>query len=142
VPDREYVTFREIHGIYRPLIWVSISCRGSCVDLMMLVDTGADNIVLPARFMPMLGVTEAECTRQQANMVFGAREGLVPPITADLTFPDYWNDRSFPAELVFTEALDSRSYGLLGREPTLDHVRLEFGNVEGYGFWLTFPTGR
>jgi hypothetical protein len=139
VDDQYFVQFREVNDVSRPLIEVSVVGPGGSYSLPMLVDTGADNVVLPAWMMHFLQVSEADCLRQRARTIYGSQDGLVSAVEAELSFPDHWEDRSFKSPLVFSAVLDAAGYGLLGRSPTLDHVGLRFGNREGFGFWISFP---
>jgi hypothetical protein len=39
---------------------------------------------------------------------------------------------------VFTPMLQFAGYGILGREPTFDHMSCRFGHQDGYGVHLRF----
>jgi hypothetical protein len=51
-----------------------------------------------------------------------------------ISFPELWQNVSFEAPVIFTAWLDDRAYGILGREPTLDHITYRLGHQDGYGF--------
>jgi hypothetical protein len=142
VPYRDF----EVPGgqiVGRPVVTVEFRTRHGSFTHPMLVDTGADNIVIASELMHLLGVTEDDCTRVAGNTFFGVAEGLQYE-GVSLSFPDYWEDRSFTAPVIFSPLRDRTAYGLLGREPVLDVLHYRFGHDEGYGFRLGFarPKGR
>lgn len=99
----------------------------------MLVDTGSDNIVLPEYLREALGVSTDECHPVAAGTVHGLQMGLQCP-GVKLSLSDYWETWEFEAPVVFAPYLNLRSYGLLGREPTLDYLSFRLGHDSGYGF--------
>ena len=103
----------------------------------MLVDTGADDIVLPLSAMHALEIAEEECEPLRRGSLFGMHEGFRSPALV-LSFPDVDPAGKFSARVIFTDWLEGRPYGLLGREPTLDHMSFRFGHAEGYGFFVGF----
>ena len=133
--SEEYVQYRQIHQTSRPVITMEFRMPGGSFVYPMLVDSGSDNVVLPAELMEPWGIDREDCIPVQGQMFFGVAEGLSFDSLA-LSFPDLWPDRGFDAPVVFSPQLDRRPYGLLGREPTLDFVRVRFGHADGHGFYI------
>jgi len=130
--NEEWIPYREVRGVFRPLVMLTFAFPGGVYDHLMLVDTGADNIVLPRSIMEPLGIEPAQCRPVWANMLAGMAEGL-EYTSASVSFPDYWPDDPFAAPVVFSPARDGHLYGLLGREPLLNHFQCRFGHGDGHG---------
>lgn len=131
----EYVAYRDVAQVARPIITVDFwFADGSSVH-PMLIDTGADNIVLPARLMQPWGIEREACDLVQGNTFFGVADGFRYP-SVRIELADLWAGRSFTAPIVFSPRLDGFLYGLLGREPFLDHFQCRFGHGDGYGLCL------
>jgi hypothetical protein len=134
VPYRGYPIAGGMIG--RPVVTVEFIHGNLRHSLLMLVDPGADEVVLPRHAVTYLGIDELDCHHaSSARTLYGLMERLVsPPVR--LEFPDYWGDWGFEAEIVFSSGIDPFEYGLLGREPTLEHLTITFGHELGYGFQM------
>ena len=129
--------YRQMGAAFRLIVTAEFALGSRACVLPMLLDTGADNLVLPLYAMDLLGLTAAECEAESANTLHGRQDAYRSP-SLRIGFPDLWDDRAFETPVLFTPWLDNRAYGLLGREPTLDHLSCRFGHQSGYGFFLCF----
>lgn len=128
-----FVAYRPVGDAYRPLLMAEFSTATDRLDFLVLVDTGADTVVLPYAAMELLGIEDSQCETTQANTSQGIQYGFHSPPVA-IALPDLWPEPLFQASVVFTPWLDGRTYGLLGREPSLDYLRFAFGHDIGFGF--------
>ena len=116
---------------------IAIGLDGISMDSLMLLDSGADNIVLPGKAVSVLGVSSTDCKPASGSMYYGPSEAFwSPPLTISL--PDLNERFSFETEVLFAPRLDAFEYGLLGREPTLNHLRVGFTHEVGPSFFLAF----
>jgi hypothetical protein len=137
-PHGEQIEFQAvIRGdgtlVLRPLIMVTFLRDNMEVDFPMLLDTGADEIVLPEYAALDFGLDLLDGASVQRGMLQGTAFGY----TFDgfqIGFAAHLAAVSFPASVTFTPQLNSSGYGLLGREPLLDHIWLRFGNDQGHAF--------
>jgi hypothetical protein len=133
-PYREYV-LADGNTIGRPVIAVQLSVPGTDIvqDYSLLVDTGADDIGLATELMPLLGISEKDCTPLERRLLEGSLQGWCFPALR-ITVLDLDEEVTFEAPVVFSPRFDRRPYGLLGREPAFDHLGFYFDHREGYGF--------
>jgi hypothetical protein len=131
----EYVPYRELNGVSRPIVTATFVLGDELHDHLMLIDSGADNIVLPRYMLDLFGLDEAQCSVRTGFTLSVHQQALIGP-EFEVSLVDLWPDHSFPGRIVFAEWLDERSYGLLGREPTLDHFCVRFGHDPAYGFYF------
>ena len=131
------VPYREIRNNYRPIVTVDFAIFEEIVSVPMLVDTGADNIVLPQSFADVLGVEMSECCQITANTVHHGTVCSYKLKGARLSLSDIRADIWFPCEICFMPNLDAYGYGLLGRE-ILDRIRLCFTHSPEYAFYISF----
>jgi len=136
-----YIQYREFQTpcgpAHRPILDARFSSGPDSIELPMLVDSGADNVVLPSHALDFLNLNPAHFERISANTLYGGQEGLLAPAIR-ISFPDLWPDLEFSLGVVFTPFLDSFAYGLLGRDPTFDHLSVRFGHQDGFGFHVRF----
>lgn len=131
-----FVPYREVGPAYRPLLTARFEHGELQTDLTMLLDSGADNLVLPDRIREFLGILTGECEPVQAATMHGLQLGFLgPPLQVRL--PDLSPDALFSGRPVFSPWLNDRTYGLLGREPALDYLRVCFSHSDGFGFYLS-----
>jgi hypothetical protein len=128
---------REVRERYRPLLNLQFSVGPNTFYWPMLVDTGADDIVLPGDAMLLLGIDPSGVEESTANTYQGTTAAFRGPLM-EISFPDPDPSRSFEAPVLFAPRLDSLGYGLLGREPTLEHVRFGFTHASGQVFFVGF----
>jgi hypothetical protein len=122
--------------IGRPVVNVLFRLGENVTSFPILVDCGADEIVIPRRLLIPLEVDESESASDiPARGIYGSMDRLITP-EIRLEFPDYWIEWGFEAHLVASSAIDTFQYGLLGREPTLDYFRITLGHELGYGFQM------
>lgn len=95
------------------MLLAEIRLADECHDCQMLVDSGADNIVLPRYMLELFGLEEADCTVHRGFTLSGYVQALTGPVF-QLAFPELWPDSSLSSQIVFAEWLDERGYGLLG----------------------------
>src|SRR5439155_23764535 len=98
-----------------PVLDARFSSGADSLELPMLVDSGADNVVLPSHVLDFLNLDPDHFERASANTLYGSQEGLLVPVL-HVSFPDLWPAREFVSPVVFTPFLDNFAYGLLGRD--------------------------
>ena len=131
----EFFQYREFAGQFRPVIIVSFTFGGETHEFPMLIDSGADSIVLPFELLDAWDLPRGACSVASGHLVYGVASGLVYP-DALVSVPELSEAPTFAAPVVFLPHMDGRPYGLLGREPALDHSCWRFGHDRGFGYWL------
>ena len=137
---RAFIPYRQYGDWHRPVVTVEVAYGPMVLPVAMLIDTGADNVVLPEYLLEVLQISTADCEPIAAGTVHGLQMG-VQCSAVTLFFSELWPDWSFDAPAVFAPFLNVRAYGLLGREPTLEHLSFHFGHKSGYGFTIQGESG-
>lgn len=107
-------------------------------NTLMLVDTGADNILLPSEAVEHLSLSPDAFTQTSISTVYGNRDAYVGP-EIDLTFADFRDDISFRVSPMFTPLANVAGYGILGRDDkVLKHVKYCFTHRREHAFLLSF----
>lgn len=132
------VLYREWRNTLRPLINADFAVEGCGFSFTMLVDSGADNIVLPGEAMLAMGLSPADCEETTGNTFYGPAAAYLYHKLVPVSFPDLNETFSFEAPLLFVPRLDGLGYGLLGREPTFNHVRIGLSHQIGLSFFISF----
>ncbi len=131
------IAYRPLHKPL-PLITVGFSYNGASCTYPMLVDTGADNIVVPAAIADLLGLDLQTQCKSVCGRTFhyGVQEGYVSP-TLSFSLPDVLPGRIFRCRACFSPWMDQQGYlfGLFGRE-ILDQVRVCFTHEIEDAFYL------
>jgi hypothetical protein len=105
-------------------------------DVLMLVDCGADNLVLPAETLDYLGVSLDEVQAMRARTPYGPQDGFLGPEVL-FTLPDLDPSWGFTCQPIFSPMFDGLGYGLLGRDPSFEHFRCAFDHRLGEGTLMT-----
>ena len=102
----------------------------------MLIDTGADNIVLPFEFLEFFGHEVSDCMENTARL-YGIGEVTCYQVPNNLLFcfHDIEPERTFENRVFFSHL--SRDFGLLGRE-ILNRMRICFTHDGEYAYYLNF----
>ncbi|KRQ15359.1 aspartyl protease family protein [Bradyrhizobium manausense] len=104
----------------RPVVEVEISNGKVARKFLALIDSGADQITMPAAIAEALGIDRAACkTRSVFGISMEHSEGFV----AELSFRLRNQASSFTAPVIF---IDTDVPVLLGREGFFDHHRIRF----------------
>ena len=135
-----FVPYRPFGEIYRPVVFVEFLFSDETYGFPMLVDTGADNIVLPYAAMSLCGIEVADCAAVPGRSLLGLGSGLQGPEML-VRLPDFDDSEAFAARIFFAPFLDGFSYGLLGRDPTLDYMGFRFGHADAFGFYVSLGPG-
>jgi hypothetical protein len=144
-PHGEEVEFRPYERgdgniVLRPILMISLGHEGQYRDFPMLIDTGADDVVLPEFVALEFGINLMDGDLIQRGMLLGTAFGYAFQ-GFRVGFAAYFEDLSFAAPVLFTSRLNSTGYGLLGRDPLLDHFWFRFGNDAGHVFRFGPLTG-
>ncbi len=112
----------DIHGRFtkRPIAQVELSHGTQRRTFLALVDSGADNIILPAAIAEALGIDQTRCREHSA---LGISMQPTPGFIAPLTIHVQHQPEPFDASVVF---LDSDVPPLLGRDAFFDAYRIKF----------------
>ena len=103
------VLYREVRGTLRPMLNIAVGIGGISLDSLMLLDSGADNIVLPGKAMMVLGISPSDCKAASGSMYYGPSEAFwSPPLRISL--PDVSERFSFETEVLFAPRLDDFGY--------------------------------
>lgn len=131
------IDYSPIRGQYRPLIYVVFKHDDEEHGLSMLVDTGADDVVLPASFGQLLGLDLTQCRTANANTYNGVRQVFVGP-QLEFCVPQLGDDnKTVSCTVCFTQHGEDWGYGLLGRQ-ALDKMRFCFTHKHGHSFWMDY----
>jgi hypothetical protein len=131
-----FVPYRELNGTDRPIVVAELRVNGSTEYFPMLLDCGADNIVLPAYLLATFDLAAAGLEEEKARTVWGIQTGYTVP-DVQLKLPDYDQDWSVSIPMRFSPYLDSSGFGLLGREKLFARIRFAFDERSGSGFYLS-----
>jgi hypothetical protein len=112
----------DLNGRYtrRPVVEVEISKGTQKRKFLALIDSGADQILLPAAIAEVLRIDLSTCPRR--NVMGVSMEG-VEGFVDTLTFHIEHQASSFTAPAIF---IDTDVPVLLGREGFFDRVRIKF----------------
>ncbi len=104
----------------RPIVEVEISHGGPARKFLALVDSGADQITMPAAIADALGVDRASCPRRtMMGITMERTEGFVAPIQIRVSR----QIGTITAPVVF---IDTDVPVLLGQEGFFDRYRIRF----------------
>ena len=112
----------NINGQYtkRPIVEVELSRGKQTRKFLALIDSGADQIHMPAAIAEAFGIDRAQCSKRSSIGISMERtEGFV----GELTFHIQHQSESFSAPVVF---IDTDVPVLLGREGFFDCYRIKF----------------
>ena len=112
----------NIDGRYtkRPVVEVEISKGNQARKFLALVDSGADQIIMPAVIAEIFGIDRNACPKRSAfGITMERSEGFV----GELTFHIRQQAQSFNAPVVF---IDTDVPVFLGREGFFDRYRIKF----------------
>jgi hypothetical protein len=112
----------NIHGRFtkRPIVQVELSHGALRRTFLALVDSGADNIILPAAIAEALDIDRKRCREHSA---LGISMQPTPGFIAPLTIHVQHQPEPFDAAVVF---LDTDVPPLLGRNAFFDAYRIKF----------------
>jgi hypothetical protein len=112
----------DTNGRYtkRPIVEIELSRGNQTRKFLALVDSGADQIHMPAAIAEVFGINRAECPRR-ASM--GITMEHIDGFVAELTFRIEHQTETFNAPIVF---IDTDLPVLLGREGFFDRYRIKF----------------
>jgi hypothetical protein len=106
--------------IRRPIVEVAISKGSRRRTFLALIDSGADQIMMPAAIAELFGIERDQCPRRTS---IGVSMEPVEGFVSDLTFQIAHQEKSFDAPVVF---IDADVPILLGREGFFDQYRVNF----------------
>ena len=131
-----FIAFREHRGKLKPMFNSECWFDGRSANVMVLLDSGADNLVLPTRILEYLGISIADLDSTVGRTTYGIQEGYIGPLVR-FTLPDLDLDWGFISQPIFSPVFDTFGYGLLGREPAFEHFRHAFDHRLGEGTLMT-----
>lgn len=131
------IEYRDIYGKLLPILPMAFERNGHAFFHLMLVDTGADKIALPANSAERLGISLIDdCIPDITLSLGGQSEVYRYAGKIRMSIPDLDDEWFMECSVLFSPALDKRSYGLLGRECTLAHLAFGFHEKNGYHAFL------
>ena len=74
----EFFQYREFAGQFRPVIIVSFTFGGETHEFPMLIDSGADSIVLPFELLDAWDLPRGACSVASGHLVYGVVLGGYP----------------------------------------------------------------
>ncbi len=112
----------NIDGLYtkRPVVEVVVSRGNQKRKFLALIDSGADQIMMPAAIAEVFGIDRDTAPRRTS---LGVSMEPIEGFTGQLTFQIEHLDDTFEAPVVF---IDTDVPVLLGREGFFDHHRIKF----------------
>jgi hypothetical protein len=112
----------NINGRYtkRPIVEVELSRGARRRKFLALIDSGADQIMMPSAVAEVLGIDRAACPRRA---VMGVSMEPIEGFIAQMTFTLEGQNEEFEAPVVF---IDTDVPVLLGREGFFDLYRVKF----------------
>lgn len=113
----------NVDGRYtkRPIVEVELSKGKQVRKFLALIDSGADQITMPAAIAEVFGIEREKCLKRGAVGISMERtEGFV---SSELTFHIRNQTETFKAPVVF---IDTDVPVLLGREGFFDRYRIKF----------------
>jgi hypothetical protein len=123
----------------RPTLPVTLVLKGNEFPFTMMLDSGADGIVVPFDLMEAFDLSPEDCVPEAGQWVAGSSDLFLAPDQFGFKFDD--DERGtilFSSEVRFAPGLHGKSYGLIGREPALDYMAWRFGNRPVSGFYVWF----
>lgn len=131
------VDYREVRGNPRPIIVMEFYYQRESIKCPMLVDSGADNILIPKSYAEVLGIDLSPFPIGNGDTCyFGNADASCFP-DLDFSIPGV-TDRIFTNPVYFADFLDSRyQFGLLGRE-IFNRIRFCFNHETEDSFYLDF----
>jgi hypothetical protein len=112
----------DIHGhfIKRPIVEIEVSHGSLRRPFLALLDSGADDIILPAAIAEAFGIDRVTCRpHTTVGISMQPITGFIAPITIHIKH----QPQSFDAEAVF---IDTEVPILLGRDAFFDAYRIKF----------------
>jgi hypothetical protein len=112
----------NVDGSYtkRPIVEIEISRGNQRRIFLALIDSGADQIMMPAAIAEAFGIDRGQCQKRTSlGMSMEPIDGFV----SQLTFQIAHQTRTFDAPVIF---IDADVPVLLGREGFFDHHRIKF----------------
>ena len=112
----------NINGEYtkRPVVEIELSRGNQYRKFLALIDSGADQIHMPAAIAEVFGIDRSKCPKRASmGISMEATQGFV----GELTFRIQRQDETFNAPVVF---IDTDVPILLGREGFFDRYRIKF----------------
>jgi hypothetical protein len=106
--------------VKRPVVQIEISRGKHARTFLAIVDSGADNIILPAYIAELYGIDTSACPRYS---VMGISLESTPGFVAELDFRLQMHSEVFTAPVVF---IDKDVPPLLGQEGFFDTYRIKF----------------
>jgi hypothetical protein len=112
----------NINGRYtrRPVVEVELSKGAHRRTFLALIDSGADQILMPAYVAELFGIDRSQCP---ARTAMGVSMEPIDGFVGYLDFHIQHQSESFSAPVVF---IDADIPVLLGREGFFDHYRIKF----------------
>ncbi len=135
-----FISYREVGGTDRPIIVAELLLIGKTEYFPMLLDCGADNVVLPGYLLATFGLSGDELPEEKACTVWGLQAGYTVA-DVEIRFPDYEPNWRATMPVRFSPYLDSSGIGLLGRESLFSRLRFAFDERSGSGFYLSLLQG-
>src|ERR1700683_1405244 len=108
------------HGTRRPIVDVTLSRGNHRRRFLALLDSGADQIWMPAGIADVFGIDRGQCPERIA---MGVSMEPITGFVGELTFQIDGQEDSFQAPVVF---IDTEIPVLLGREAFFDRYRIKF----------------
>jgi hypothetical protein len=121
--------------VKRPAVQIEISRGKQARTFLAIIDSGADNIILPAYMAELFGIDRASC---RPYNVIGISMENTPGFVAELDFRLQNHSQLFTAPVVF---IDNDVPPLLGQEGFFDIYRIKF-EKDHDSFEITSPPRR
>jgi hypothetical protein len=106
--------------VKRPVVQIEISRGKHARTFLAIIDSGADNIILPAYIAELFGIDRGAC---RSYSVMGISLESTPGFIAELDFHLQNHSDVFTAPVVF---IDKDVPPLLGQEGFFDNYRIKF----------------
>jgi hypothetical protein len=112
----------NVDGRYtkRPVVEVELSSGNQTRKFLALIDSGADQIMMPAAIAEAFGIDRDQCPKR---ISLGVSMEPVDGFVSDLTFRIAHQPNAFEAPVIF---IDADVPVLLGREGFFDRYRIKF----------------
>ncbi len=107
--------------VRRPLVEVELSREAQSRKFLGLIDSGADQIIMPAVIAEIFGIDRTACPERS---MMGITMESVPGFLGELTFHIEHQPESFAAPVVFLDVDDVPV--LMGRDGFFDRYRIKF----------------
>jgi hypothetical protein len=108
------------HFTRRPIVQVELSRDGTKRTFLALIDSGADQIMMPAAIAEVFGIERDQCPRRTS---MGVSMEPIDGFVSHLTFRIAHQEHTFDAPVIF---IDTDVPVLLGREGFFDRYRINF----------------